>query len=615
MSLNFFNKRLLAPRLWLLVAIASLLLYLSPLLGTFYVPTFDNLDSIVPWYKMLADNGMIFADLNATVPQMMNGLPRSSFPGDFNVILWLYYFFAPKTAFIINEVAIHIIAFISMYVFLHRYIVPSCNAYSRVLNIFGALYFSLIPYWSGAGASVALLPLVTYSLLNIKFRQSQWFDWILLLVLPLYTHFVFLYMFYIFMAGIYLVWDAVWNRSINIMLLLALTLMGSAFLASDYRLVAAMFVDNQFVSHRTEFDIFFKSDFLEAYEKARVFFLVGHISHDSGLQNYYIVPMAVIGMLLSFIPRRFNVKESMMIWVLIVLSFVPGVWQEFLTHKLSFPAIFLVALLGIILQQKHRMLLLLILLQMFLACTAALDQYKGMAFFEDYFPILRELNVTRIAFVSPFVWGLLFVLSMKIIVRKLHFSIIFLAAIMGLQIATSFEHSFYQWDRQPKMVSFEEYFAPKLFAQLKKAIPQPLDQIRVVSYGVEPAVTLYNGFYTLDGYCVNYPLQYKHEFRKVIADYLSQDSFFAKKAREVYDDWGGKVYILTTTVTLEYYSKDIVVQKLVFDSQALCDLGADYMISSMKFQDPKVKDLTFVKSFVGTQNSWDIYLYKFECHL
>ena len=138
---------------------------------------------------------MIFADNNAIIPNMMSGLPRSSYFGEFDILLWLYYFFEPKTAFIINEVLIHLVAFFSMYIFLKKYIVKEKHYYQNIPIFVGSLYFALLPYWSGAGLTIAIAPLVTYSLLNIKNYQSSKWDWILLIFLPLYTSFVFFYMF------------------------------------------------------------------------------------------------------------------------------------------------------------------------------------------------------------------------------------------------------------------------------------------------------------------------------------------------------------------------------------------------------------------------------------
>ncbi|WP_292661661.1 DUF6044 family protein, partial [Nitratifractor sp.] len=204
MSFNSIHKFLVNDKLWAFLSFILLGWYLSPLfMHTFYVPIFDNLDSNVVWYKILAHSGKIFAPNNSMIPNMMHGLPRFTYGGELNLVLWLYHFFSPKTAYIINEFLIHIIAFFSMYLFLKKYIVPPSEIYGNVPVFVGSLYFALLPYWSGAGAGIALLPLVTYALLNIKNNSSGIWEWILLVFLPLYSSLVIIYFFYIVMAGLY----------------------------------------------------------------------------------------------------------------------------------------------------------------------------------------------------------------------------------------------------------------------------------------------------------------------------------------------------------------------------------------------------------------------------
>ena len=613
-SLNFINKLLINNIFWALVSVLVLGLYLSPLFyDVFYVPTFDNLDSNVIWYKILAESGMIFSENNATIPNMMSGLPRSSYPGEFNIILWLYYFFEPKTAFIINEITIHIVAFISMFVFLKRYIVKESSYYQDIPIFVGALYFALIPYWSGAGISVAILPLVTYSLLNIKNAHAKIWDWILLIALPLYTSFIFLYMFYIIMAGIYLIWDAIRSWKINKSFFFALFLMGTVFLLSEYRLVWAMFIDAGFVSHRTEFDMFFTEDALSTLRKIHTFFLNGHSSHVPGLQVYYLLPLIIIGMFLSLVRRRFNDKESMLIWLMILISFVVDVWTPLLTSIYTLPVLSLFILFVIYKVKEQRAYSLLFLLQILLAVVAGANHYKGLHIIVEYFPIFEKLNITRIAFIQPLVWGILLVFSLQILVRKLRFSIIGMTFFISFQVAISLHYSFYQKVPLSKYSSFQNYYAKALFSKIKNEILEPINSVRIVSYGLEPAVSLYNGFYTIDGYIVNYPLPYKHKFREVIEEFLDADNNISVSATEIYDDWGSKVYILETTVTLDYYNKKRIIKKTSFSSNALCNLNVDYLVSSYNFKSPEKNRLTLVKYFSGTTDSWDIYLYKLTC--
>jgi len=614
LSLNFLNKLLTNNRLWITLSTIFLILLLSPLFasdGVFYVPIFDNLDSSVVWYKILANSGLVFADNNTTIPNMMSGLPRSSYFSEFRILVLLYYLFEPQTAFIINEVSIHLLAFFSMFVFLKKYILKEKTYYKNIPVYVASLYFALIPYWTGSGASIALIPLITYTLLNIKNNDYTKFDWLIIILLPLYSSFTFFYMFYIFMVSLYIIFDSIRNRHINKKLLFAIGLMTIAFLLTEYRLVYAMFFNTSFISHRSEFDIFFNKPFAEVYTLALIFFLKGHISHISGLQVPYILPSIIISMVLTFVPRRFTAKESMAIWLIIILTFIAEIWNEILTKPYSLPLLTIFTLFFIIRQKKYTFFALLFLLQIILAFVASMDHYIALKGITDIFPILTKLNITRIAFIQPFIWSILLFLSILIYIKKLHFANIFVLILILVQFTHSYNKSFYQSKPTKKYASFKNYYAPELFAKIKEKIPEPIEEVRIVSYGLEPAVSLYNGFYTVDGYSPNYPLEYKYMFRKVIAEFLDIPSY--QMARNTYDKWGGKIYILSTTVTPEYYKKDTIVKKSIFNVKALCELNTNYMISSRRF-DPKSRPKLFlINKFVGKSDSWDIYLYKLKC--
>jgi len=609
-SLNSFNKCLTNNTLWVFISIITLTLYLSPLFyDVFYVPTFDNLDSNIVWYKILAESGLIFSDNNTIIPNMMNGLPRSSYPGEFNVILWLYYFFKPQTAFIINEFIIHLVAFFSMYIFLNRYIVKKKIYYKNVPIFIGALYFSLLPYWSGAGLSIAILPLVTYSLLNIKNKISTKWDWLLLIFLPLYTSFIFLYMFYIIMAGIYLVWNTIKNHQINKSFFLALFLMGTVFLLSEYRLIVAMFSESGFISHRTEFNVYFSKDLPSSLQTTLDFFLHGHLSHVTGLQSYYVLPLVIMAMFLTLVKKRLTKKESLLVWTIILLSFMVDKWQIVFTSLYTLPIILLFSILILLYIKKDTMMPLLLILQIVLAFFAAFAEYKGFKGLVDTFPIFSKLNILRMSFIQPFIWGILIVLAIIVIVKKLPYTFIFMPIFLLFQIQISLEKSFYQTEPMKKYASFEQYYAPEVFLKIKEAFPKPIENFRVVSYGIEPAVALYNGFYTVDGYSTNYPIEYKHTFRKVIAEYLE------KKNENIYDSWGSKVHILSISNTVDSYMSDLELNVVHFDIKALCNINTNYLISSYRVKSSVNINLIFIDSYTNKNTLWKIFLYKIKCNI
>jgi hypothetical protein len=113
------NKLLISDSLWIIISLIIIAILLAPLFySKFYIPIFDNLDSNVVWYKILSSSGKIFADNSSNIPNIMSSLPRATYPKEVDTILWLYYFFEPIIAYKINEIIIHIVAFISMYLFL-----------------------------------------------------------------------------------------------------------------------------------------------------------------------------------------------------------------------------------------------------------------------------------------------------------------------------------------------------------------------------------------------------------------------------------------------------------------------------------------------------------------
>jgi len=101
---------------WFFISIASLILYLLPLMiygENNYIRVHDNLDITVPSLKILANSGMIFSNSMEIIPNMMGGLPRLVYGSEFNYLLWLFVFFKPFVAMVINEVLMHTTASVS----------------------------------------------------------------------------------------------------------------------------------------------------------------------------------------------------------------------------------------------------------------------------------------------------------------------------------------------------------------------------------------------------------------------------------------------------------------------------------------------------------------------
>jgi len=250
--------------------------------------------------------------------------------------------------------------------------------------------------------------------------------------------------------------------------------------------------------------------------------------------------------------------------------------------------------------------------------VASLSQYQGLHWLTETIPLFKSLNTTRLYFIEPLVLMVLFVISLKIVIRKLYFSYIAIVLLVGVQYIYAINQSNYKLTSQTNYLSFDEYYAPTSFQKIRQDIiktsHKDISQVKVISYGMEPAVALYNGLYTIDGYSPNYPLSYKKSFRKILLPYLNAPAL--KNSKKMFDDWGSKLYILSINsepTTYRYFIDGNVSSKVPLNANidAMCDMGTDYIISSHEL---KNYDTTKVIPISNYQDKfWRVWLYEIKC--
>lgn len=606
--ISHLSSLLLSTLFWKVISLLVLTIYLAPMIfhpAQLNVLVYDNLDSNIVWFKILAQSGMIFSENDTIVPNMMNGLPRLSYGSEFNAMLWLYYFFSPIYAYSVNTVLIHLVAFISMFVLIRDYIIKEHTTYRYAIIYCTALIYALQPFWPSLGLSIAALPLVTYTLANIYYNKSTYKDWVLLVLLPFYSSFVLVYLFYLVFAFIFLVINSFIKKSIHTKFLLALCVMGTVYILIEYRLFTALLLDDGFISHRIEFNVFFTQTLGKTLKDFTQFFLHGHTTHLHSLYMPFLLPIVLLS-LFSQVLKPYNKKASLFIFIIFIASLYLDIWTDLLTNVYTpFALIFSITFL-ILFKNQLSLLDSGLLIVILLSALYSFSFYDGFRPIIEVFPIFKSFSLARASFLQPLVWGIVIAMSLKVLFEKYNFSIFLILILILLQIQHSFKNSFFTQNQHKGYLSFENYFAPDLFEKIKDAIPEKLQDIRVVSFGIEPAVSLYNGFYTIDGYSTNYPLAYKKTFRDVLQ--LNDNDSYA-----MYDNWGSKAYILSVGSSIQNYQKGITIEKEAFNIKALCKLKTDYMISTYKIKDPIKKNLIQKQTFEESTYNWDIYLYKIYC--
>jgi len=200
-------------------------------------------------------------------------------------------------------------------------------------------------------------------------------------------------------------------------------------------------------------------------------------------------------------------------------------------------------------------------------------------------------------------------LALQIIFRKLHFQVLFVVILLSLQLYVAYYSNWHRVTQVKGFASFEDYYAVKQFDVLKEDLKdEGLDDLRFISFGMEPAVALYNGLHTVDGYSTNYPLEYKHKFNRV--NEVNSDDIFSIKEDRPSQKWGSKLYIMSINSSLEEYKKNLSISFLGFDEFIFKELGTDYLLSSYWLNYPEKRNLIFVKQYKGGENGWDVYLYR-----
>ena len=158
-------------------------------------------------------------------------------------------------------------------------------------------------------------------------------------------------------------------------------------------------------------------------------------------------------------------------------------------------------------------------------------------------------------------------------------------------------------------LTWKRFYAEDLMNQIREAIGIDQSEYRVISVGLYPNIAMHSGFYTLDGYRGYYSLDYKHEFRKIIAGELAMD----EELRVYFDEWGSRCYAFSHEVGQNYTvpkDSELEIRDLRFDLGQLKRMGGDYIISAVPIIKPEQYGLSTVGDFETDDSYYHLYVYE-----
>lgn len=141
----------------------------------------------------------------------------------------------------------------------------------------------------------------------------------------------------------------------------------------------------------------------------------------------------------------------------------------------------------------------------------------------------------------------------------------------------------YKNDRGVGLMSWADYFAEDLMQDIDSAIHEKTgmtkEEYRIANLGMCPAPALEAGFYCIDGYSNNYSLEYKHEFREIIAKELEKSPGMGV----YFDTWGSRCYLFTEESSNYYYRSkydSFRYENLELNTKKMKELGCRYLFSA-----------------------------------
>ncbi len=575
------------------------------LLGGGSIVTYhDQLDGELFSYLLTAK--YLFTDIRV-YPEIMNGLPAAGAVPPAPLFVLLYAAFKPFTAFMISQWIIYLTAFLGMYLLLMRLTGREFISFSI------AVIFMLMPFYPVYGLCIPGQPLLFFAVLALfdkerrsavsssfprkagyYFSADSIFYYLIIFFYGISSSLVLAGFACLLLLGgsalIHTITALRLKKRGSLSLWFSLIVLLTSYISVNSGLIRqVLFPGNTYISHKTEM-MLSPQNFSDYFKEA---FTTG-ISYAQSFHRVLFILMLFC--LLLFFMNAVVKKESLF----------SG------SDKLP-------------LLKALRVLLFIFLICLF------------YAFYHGHFiteirnisgGILKTFNLDRVCWLLPTAWCILagYLLSFIAGLREhktaarscslcLKYGII--SATLGIWGITVLLHSPLRPNLSKLLkggdyyaLDWNRFFAEDIFSQIDSAIGKPKDSYHVISIGIYPAAAAYNGFYCLDGYSNNYPLEYKHTFRRIMEDELEKSDYI----RDFFDNWGNRCYI-TTAEQANYYTFEKKWNSVIYDldlnTDVLKELDCRYVFSAAYLMNAEEKGLTLLREApFETEGSWyHIYVY------
>ena len=502
---------------------------------------------------------------NSTIPELMNGVGKTALTAPAPLLILFYKIFSPFTAFIVSQYFVMLIAFTGMYLLLTKWEV---NPLTACLSGVIFAYLPLIPVY---GLSMYGIPLLLWAFLNLAEGKRSDLQFGLIVLFGLTSSLVlsgYAVLAMVVLLGLF------WKKARKS----AYYWIGTGVLFVTYLLcnlglfAQILGMGESYVTHKDEL-VITAAPFGETVWNT----LLNGVEHAQSYQKW-IVLLAVLIVLAGGVKRDWrNIW-----WMRIIILFLAGIGIAVLCGVYSCQPI-----------------------------VELRERIGGAAVW---------LQIDRIYWLYPALWYAVLGLGLQWLwqIRKGLFWSIGLVCYLVTAIMVLLAGN---WKDNVKKIlnpdaigiSWQDFYAEDIFAQIENYLYEETgkekSEYRVVSLGICPAAALYNGFYCLDGYSNNYPLEYKQAFRRMIEPELNKSEYLM----EYFDDWGNRCYLFSAEIP-GYYTVEkggFYFADFEMNADAFRELGGTYVFSAAYIDQAEQTGLTLLREepFETEGSYYKIYIY------
>lgn len=577
---------------WYVIAAAALVLLQALVFlvfrGESYLQVHDNLDLFQAHFAMMRRDGSFFAN-RATLP-MLHGISRDLFGSEWSLYNIWQAFLPGVPAYFIGYF-LKIVTGTASFVLLAKEVYGERYERHRGIILLTGLAFGMIPVFPAYGIAFTSVPLIVWLLIRLH-KSASWREaapyYAGVFAYPLLSYFSYHGFFILCFMAIAVIVLWIRDRKFPKHLFLATGLLSAGFMTFEYRLFRAMLFGNT-VTIRTTMT---HADLSvgEALKVALTEFAVPSVYntesfHNADSHTLLALPAVLIG---------FAVCN--------VLHVRRGEAKKILRDPLN----------GIVLW---------IVLNCLNCGLYQFAPYRGIL--EAVVPKLKGFDFSRTAFFNPFLWyaALALVLirlreAVKGKWRRAPGVLAFAAALVVMftpQVYNDFYYTCYNHAyrilkrKETSTLNYREFYSTALFDRIKEDLAYEGEWS--AAYGLHPAVLQYNGIATLDGYLGMYSVEYREQWRKVIAPALEGSPYF----KSYFDSWGARAYLYSGSDENTYAALRVMElndTRLMADPQALKELDCKYIFSRIRFSNEEEAGVTLKETYEDENGPYIIYVYE-----